>query len=149
MLKDCPSPLLKKIYITAIIGFGSIILGVSYHLIYPDKVFLFMSLFIFIASMVKSVEYYFIYKNKKYELIEGVCTEIGATLFGKFLKVKITDDENVETTIKINKDNSLKIGEKYKFYFKTGGIKTSELNYANTLLATDNFLGYEIVFKET
>ncbi len=66
-------------------------------------------------------------------------------MLGKYRKVKIMDDEANESTLLLDKQSKIKIGDRYRFYFKKTTRVTLGNEYFDTALASDCFLGYEAV----
>ncbi len=148
MFYSFPAPLRSKIIITMLIGLGCLILGVAYFFMAHDTIFLCLSGIIFVVSIVKALGYFNIAKKKQYETVVGTCVFIAPVMLRKFMKIKIMDAEGVETTVNLRKGSKLKIGEKYCLYFKRNTTRIVESDFIETMLATDNFLGFE-VFDDT
>ena len=76
-------------------------------------------------------------------MIEGTCVGINSGLVGKLKTVRIMDDIGSETTLRIAKNCSLKIGEQYRFYFDNRNQFRTGSGFIDRALATGSFLGYE------
>jgi hypothetical protein len=66
----------------------------------------------------------------------------------RFRKIKIKDNDGNETTLLLNKQSKIKIGERYRFYFKKTTRVTLGSDYLDTALSSDCFLGYEAVVEQ-
>ena len=142
-LKNCPKVLLNKMLLTALIGVGCLIVGVAYFIFAKDKITLLLSGFIFVFSLFRGIGLYNIISGKKYDAIEGVCVVIKQKPFGKYYTVKIIDDNGIETSLRLGKQAKIKIGFRYRFYFKHGERFSLGNEYLDSALSAELFLGYE------
>lgn len=142
-LKDFPRVLLRKILLTLLTGGGCFLFGVAYYLYAADRIFLILSCMVLLISLYKSFHIYGIVSKKRYETVEGICVGITSKLIGKCNKIKIMDNDGIESMLHLSKGCKLKIGHKYTFYFTQGGQINIGSEYLNTVLATDSFLGYD------
>lgn len=142
-LRNCPGVLFRKIIFTLLIGAGCFFSGIAYYIYAADRIFFILSCMVLLISLYKGLHIYYIVSKGKYETIEGVCIGITSKLIGKCNKVKMMNDAGFESTLHLNKSCKIKIGHKYKLYFTQAGQINIGSEYLNTVLATDNFLGYE------
>lgn len=139
-----PKILQQKVFLTFITGVACCMFGVGYYLFAHDRIFLIMSVLLMIACFAKGLEYYFIIIKDKYEVITGTCCGITASPLRKLRTVKVIDDDGNETSLKLNKNDKLKIGQRYRFYFRECKDMHTGFVYLDTRMAADCFLGYEI-----
>ena len=143
-----PSPLKRKMILTALVGIGCLLVGIAFTVIAKDTMMLLLSIAVCAFSFYKAFAMFRIASKKDYEIVEGTCTAIVPKLLNKFRKIKITDDEGNETTLLLAKQSKITIGERYKFYFKKTTRVTLGNEYFDSALSSDCFLGYELT-KET
>ena len=143
-----PSPLKRKMILTALVGIGCLLVGIAFTAIAKDTMMLLLSVAVCAFSFYKAFAMFRIASKKDYEIVEGTCTAIVPKLLNKFRKIKITDDEGNETTLLLAKQSKIAIGERYKFYFKKTTRVTLGNEYFDSALSSDCFLGYELT-KET
>ena len=143
-----PSPLKRKMILTALVGIGCLLVGIAFTIIAKDTMMLLLSIAVCAFSFYKAFAMFRIASKKDYEIVEGTCTAIVPKLLNKFRKIKITDDEGNETTLLLAKQSKITIGERYKFYFKKTTRVTLGNEYFDSALSSDCFLGYELT-KET
>ena len=143
-----PSPLKRKMILTALVGIGCLLVGIAFTVIAKDTMMLLLSIAVCAFSFYKAFAMFRIASKKDYEIVEGTCTAIVPKLLNKFRKIKITDDEGNETTLLLAKQSKITIGERYKFYFKKTTRVTIGNEYFDSALSSDCFLGYELT-KET
>ena len=104
---------------------------------------LFLSLIIYMFSIGKAVDYYRVIAGKDYEIVEGTCVSITPKPLRKYRKIKIMDDNGVESSLLLNKQSKVKIGYRYRFYFKETQHISLGSEYLDSALSSDCFLGYE------
>jgi hypothetical protein len=143
MLKNCPRILFQKFLFTILIGVGCLIIGAAYYIFSKDNITLALSFFVFIFSIVRSTGLYNIISKKKYEMIEGTCVSVEKKLFIKQYKIKIIDDNGVETSLRLVKQAKIKTGFRYCFYFRQEERLSSGSEYFDTALFSEHLLGFE------
>ena len=143
-----PSPLKRKMILTALVGIGCLLVGIAFTVIAKDTMMRLLSVAVCAFSFYKAFAMFRIASKKDYEIVEGTCTAIVPKLLNKFRKIKITDDDGNETTLLLAKQSKITIGERYKFYFKKTTRVTLGNEYFDSALSSDCFLGYELT-KET
>jgi len=142
-LKSCPRILLQKLLITILIGVGCLLVGAAYFLFCRDMMFLFLSLAVFTGAIVKAVTLYFLIEQGKYEEIEGICIGISAKPMRRYRKIRIMDNSGIESSFLLAKQTHIKIGNRYRFYFKQTSRPIFGSEYLDASLAGDAFLGLE------
>ena len=65
----------------------------------------------------------------------------------KFRKIRIMDDEGNESSLLLSKQSKVKIGDRYRFYFKQTQRISLGSDYFDAAMSSDCFLGYELVGK--
>jgi len=143
-----PTPLKRKMLLTALVGIGCFLVGVAFTIFAKDTMMLILSGAVCAFSIFKAFTMYRVASKKDYEIVEGTCSAIVPKLFPKFRKIKITDDEGNETTLLLSKQSKVSIGERYRFYFKKTTRVTLGNEYFDSALSSDCFLGYEPVVKQ-
>lgn len=142
-IKGAPAPLKRKLFLTGIIGAGCLLIGVSMCFILKDRIMLFLSLAVFVASAGRALSYYRIITDKSYETVEGVCVSVVPKPLRKYRKIKIMDGDGNESTMLLGKQSKVKIGYRYRFYFKETQHISLGSEYLNSAMSSDHFLGYE------
>ena len=144
---DMPRPLIHKIFLTPVIGLGCFILGLVYHCRMHDPVFFGLSGAVLLICAYKTLHFYRIGINERYEAISGTVVRISPKLLGKFSTVKIMDDNGIETTLRLPKSSRLRIGNKYDMYFAKDTLSTGRSGI-DERISTDSLLGYQLVEKD-
>jgi len=147
-LKDFPKALQQKLIFTVMIGAGCFVFGAAYGLIVRDRIFFFLSCAVLCFSLFRGWALYRVASQEKYEVVEGTCVRVSSKILRKQISIYIMDDEGIESSLRLGKQTKVKIGTRYRFYFKQGDREQTESDFLNSLLAGDLFLGYEMVEDE-
>ncbi len=141
--RDAPALLKRKVLLTMLVGMGCLLIGTALCIFSKDTIILFLSLAVFGISSFRAFTIYRLISKKEYEVIEGICVGIIPKLLGRYRKIKIMDNDANESTLLLNKQSKIRIGGKYRFYFKKTTRLTLGNEYFDTAMASDCFLGYE------
>lgn len=144
-LKDTPIPLKRKLFLTILIGFLCLLVGIAMCIFARDRIMLFLSGAVCLLSFVKAAMLYRVISEKKYEVTEGTCVGISPKPLRKFRKIRIMDDEGNETSLLLSKQSKVKIGDRYRFYFKQTQRISLGSDYFDAAMSSDCFLGYELL----
>lgn len=142
-LKNAPLPLKRKLYLTVILGLLCLLIGIAMFLLLDDRMMLFLSLAVCCLSLCKAVDYYRIIAGRSYEMVEGTCVAITPKPLRKYRKIKIMDDNGNESSLLLGKQSKVKIGFRYRFYFKETRRLSLGSEYFDSALSSDCFLGFE------
>ncbi len=142
-IEHIPEVLFRKVLFTALIGAGFLFVGIIYYIYMKDRIFLLLSGFVFSFSLFRSIGLYETAVRHKYETVEGTCVGISTKPFQKYTRIRILNQDGVETTLRIGKQSKIKIGFQYCFYFKQNERLSLGSDYLDTILVTDYLLSYE------
>lgn len=112
-------------------------------ILFEDKVMMFLSLAVCVLSLGKALGYYRVIAGEEYEVVEGTCVAVMPKPLRRYRKVKIIDDGGNEATMLLDKHSKVKIGYRYRFYFKETERISFGSDYLNSAMSSDCFLGYE------
>lgn len=146
-LKSCPKVLLHRLLLTPLIGAGCLAVGIAYYCFSYDKIFLLLSGAVFAASVVQSVRLCRLIKGKKYRTTQGVCVGVTPKPLRRYRTVRLMDEDGLETTLLLDKRTRVKIGFRYRAYFKEEIHPSLGSEYLDTALSGSNFLGIEELGK--
>ena len=106
---------------------------------------LFLSCAVCLFSSLKAVSLYRVLSENKYEIVEGTCVGIVPKPLRKFRKIRMMDDEGNESALLLPKQSKVKIGDRYRFYFKQTQRFSLGSDYFDAAMSSDCFLGYESI----
>lgn len=142
-LKGAPAPLRRKFYMTGLLGLFCLLIGIAVYFFSKDKTMLLLSGVVCILSMLRACSILRTITGKQYETVEGTCVGIMTKPLRKYRKIRIMDDDGNESAVLLNKQSKVKIGYRYRFYFKNTQRLTLGSEYFDSALSSDCFLGYE------
>lgn len=142
-IKDAPAPIKRKMFLTCIVGIVCLLVGIAMCLFFNDRMMLFLSLAVCVLSAGKAIDYYRVIGGEDYEVVEGTCVAIMPKPLRKYRKIKIMDDNGNESTMLLGKQSKVKIGYRYRFYFKETQHVSLGSEYLDSAMSSDHFLGYE------
>lgn len=144
-IKDCPPPLMRKLFLTILIGVLCLLVGAAMCIFAKDRIMLFLSGAVCVFSLAKAFSLYLVLSEKKYEIVEGTCVGIVPKPMRRFRKIRIMDDEGNESSLLLSKQSKIKIGARYRFYFKQTQRISLSSDYFDAAMSSDCFLGYEVL----
>lgn len=142
-IKEAPAPLKRKLFLTCIVGTVCLLVGLAMFLFLKDRMMLFLSLAVCVFSAGKVIDYYRVITDEKYEIVEGTCVAVVPKPLRKYRKIKIMDDNGNESTMLLGKQSKVKIGYRYRFFFKETQHISLGSEYLDSAMSSDCFLGYE------
>lgn len=143
--KPTPAPIRNKLILTAVIGVVCLLIGIAMFLFAKDRMMLFLSMTVFFISLYRVWTLWQVINKAKYEIVEGTCVGIVPKPLRKYRKIRMMDDEGNESALLIGKQSKIKIGSRYRFYFKDTQRFTIGNEYFDSALSSDCFLGFEEV----
>ncbi len=143
ILKDWPKVLVQKILFTALIGAACFIVGLAIFIFSKDKVTLALSVMVLLFCIIRSAGLYITAKKGRYETVEGTCVGVSSKPLRKQITIRIMDDAGCESTLRLGKQTKVKLGFRYRFYFKQGERVSTGSVYFDAALSSDSFLGFE------
>jgi hypothetical protein len=142
-IKTAPAPLQRKLLLTVLIGALCLLVGVAMFLFFRDAMMLMLSTAVCIGAILKGVSLFRVIFKEQYETIEGTCIFVSQNPIRKYRKIKIMDDNGNESSLLLNKQDKIKIGYRYRFYFKDTNRLTLGNSYLDTAFSNDCFIGFE------
>lgn len=142
-IKDFPSPIRRKLFLTVLLGGVCLLIGLAMFLFAKDRIMLLLSGAVCIACLLRAWSLFQTVRRGEYETVEGVCTAITPKPLRKYRKISVTDDDGNESALLLGKQAKIRIGKRYRFYFKKTQRITVGNEYFDMSLSSDCFLGFE------
>lgn len=140
---NAPAPLRRRLILTVLLGIACLLVGLAMFLFAGDQIMLLLSGAVCVLSFCRAYSFYRAISKKEYEIVEGTCVGIVPKPLRKYRKIRIMDDDGNESTLLLSKHSKVKIGFRYRFYFKKTQRLTLGSEYFDSALSSDYFLGYE------
>lgn len=143
-MEPIPKPLLRRLVLTFLVGTGCFFTGLVLFLHQKDISFFILSILLFAGSAIKAVLLGLQIKRKTYFVLEGICTDVRLRLFRNSHDIVLTDQDGNEHLLRIGKDQKIRPGVSYRFYFRTSeSIPSGQSPLLAKAVLTDNLLGME------
>lgn len=144
-IKSAPIPLRRKLFMTGFLGLICLLIGIAVYFFSRDRTMLLLSGVVCVLCMFKAYSVFKVIADEQYEVVEGTCVGIMPKPLRKYRKIRIMDEEGNESSLLLNKQSKVKIGNRYRFYFKNTQRLVLGNDYIDSSLSSDCFLGYEEV----
>lgn len=143
-MEPIPKPLLRRLVLTFLVGTGCFFTGLVLFLHQKDISFFILSILLSAGSAIKAVLLGLQIKRKTYFVLEGICTDVRLRLFRNSHDIVLTDQDGNEHLLRISKDQKIRSGVSYRFYFRTSeSIPSGQSPLLAKAVLTDNLLGVE------
>lgn len=134
-----PKPLLSKLIAQAVIGFFFLLVGCVYGIHSKDDIFIILSLFIGLFSLIRTYNFYRLIHNEAYWALSGTCVKQATLPFKKTSQVIVVDEMQKEYRLTLDKDIKLFSGHCYRLYFRNAvKLDSGDIDYSSM-----DLLGYE------
>ena len=140
-----PFVLKRKISLTFLSGIASLFISTSVFIATNDTIMLILGTVIFVLSLSLGKNLWNIITNQKYSVVVGICSSISIPLIYRYRKIQLINEQGSELNLLIHKSVKLQIGTNYRFYFRNTCQATIGNDYLDSVLSTNNFLGYEVI----
>ena len=94
-----PKPLLSKLIAQAVIGFFFLLVGCAYGIHSKDDIFIILSLFIGLFSLIRTYNFYRLIHNEAYWALSGTCVKQTTLPFKKDSQIILVDENQREYTL--------------------------------------------------
>ena len=94
-----PKPLLSKLIAQAVIGFFFLLVGCAYGIHSKDDIFIILSLFIGLFSLIRIYNFYRLIHNEAYWALSGTCVKQTTLPFKKDSQIILVDENQREYTL--------------------------------------------------
>lgn len=134
-----PKPLLSKLIAQAVIGFFFLLVGCVYGIHSKDDIFIILSLFIGLFSLIRTYNFYRLIHNEAYQILSGICIKQTSMTLKETSQTIFVDENNREHRLTLDKNIKLLSGHYYRLYFrKAVGLASGDIDYSSM-----DLLGYE------
>ncbi len=134
-----PKPLFTKLIVQAAVGFFFVLVGCVYGIPSKDFIFIILSLFIGLCSLIRTCSFYRLVRNGTYQVLSGICIKQTSMPFKKTNLTTLEDEMHREYRLTLDRDIKLLSRHYYRLYFRQPtGLDSSYNRYSSM-----DLLGYE------
>lgn len=106
-----------------------------------DRVLLMISALLALCIALLCVSFYRMARSDDYEVVKGICIELGRSGMKKHRSVCLLQMDGNEYTVMLDKRTPLRIGNLYRLYFRQA--PPGQMSGLERYLSQDQFLGLE------
>lgn len=118
-------------------------IGLEAFSILQDRMLLWISTLLALGTLLRCISFYWIVQAEAYEVVEGVCIELGRAGLRKRRKVRLLQEDGNEYTILLGKRMPLRLGNRYRIFFRCGDVAERDTELFPNFVMEDHFLGLE------
>lgn len=116
-----PRPLFIKLAATFAAGFFCLVIGTSYAFTVKDRMFLFMSLALFLCCLVKGCLLYHMIRKKRYVMVIGTCIEIKRKWMQRSRQAFFETENGDIIDFTLERSIKIRANKMYILYFEAAG----------------------------
>ena len=116
-LPEWPAPLLRKWLLSAAIGLGCLLVGITMYFALDDKVMLMLSILLTLLTAGYCTMLYRQIGCEAYECVEGVCIKIQKAPLRKQRSLCLLTDSGIEHMVTLDTRIPVRIGNCYRLFY--------------------------------
>lgn len=140
---SCPRILKRKTLFTLLAGTGCLGVSIFVFFLYGDHMLLILGSAFFSGCLLQSGSLCHTIVHEKYDTVTGVCVGSCSSTLRRYRKIFLIDDSGNETTLLLGRQEPIRRGALYRFYFQTASQKPFGNEQLDAALSSHAFLGYE------
>lgn len=139
--REWPAVLQRRWLLSGAAGLGFLAVGLLVFFTLHDRALLMISALLALCIALRCVSFYRMARSDGYEVVEGVCIELGRPGMKKQRSVRLLQMDGNEYAVMLDKRMPLRIGNLYRLYFRQA--PPNQISGLERYLAQDQFLGLE------
>ena len=144
MPKDqIPEIFIRSVFLSCMTGIACALITVIVFFVTGDRTLLFLGGIASLLCIGKGMTLYRTVKQKRYEIIEGICYHAEHPIKRQFPKIRMEQENGQSISLILDKHQKINHGHVYRFYFKQGTIPDPKESIWFQALRTDGILGIE------
>lgn len=140
-LHEWPAVLQRRWLLSGAAGLCFLAVGLVVFLTLHDRALLMISTLLALCIALRCVSFYRMARSDGYEVVEGICIELGRSGLKKQRRVRLLQMDGNEYAVMLDKRMPLRIGNLYRLYFRQA--PPGQLSGLEQYLSQDQFLGLE------
>lgn len=138
---EWPAALQRRWLLSGAAGLGFLVVGLAAFFTLHDRGLLMISALLALCTAFRCASFYRMARSDGYDMVEGVCIELGRPGIKKQRSVRLLQMDGNEYTVMLDKRTPLRIGNLYRLYFHQ--VPPGQASGLERYLAPDQFLGME------
>lgn len=147
--EQIPGIFIRSVFLSIITGIGCALITVIVFLVTGDRTLLFLGSIASLLCIGKGMTLYRTVKQKRYEIIEGICYHADHPMKRPFPKVRMEQENGQSISLILDKHHKIIHGHVYRFYFKQGTVPDPKESIWFQSLRTDGIIGIEEIEDST
>lgn len=141
--KEWPAALRNRWFLHIAAGVGFLLVGLAAFSALHDRMLLMISALLSLCTVLRCLSFYRMVQAESYEVVEGVCIELGRPGLRKRRRVRLLQEDGNEYAVLLDKRTPLRIGNRYRIYFRREDDGGQDVNLFPCFAAEGQFLGLE------
>lgn len=138
--KDWPAALQRRWLLSWAAGAAFLVIGVAAYFALKDHALLIISILLTACIVLRCLAFYRTVTAGCYEVVSGVCIGLGHAGLKRYRSVRMLLTDGTEYEVALDKRISLRIGNRYQLYFRTGPRTTVQHSIPGQALMDSQFL---------
>lgn len=144
MHKDhIPEIFSRNVFLSFMAGIGCVLITVIVFFVTGDRTLLFLGGITSLFCVGKGTALYRAVKQKRYEIIEGICYHADYPMKRPFPKIQVVQGNGQTISLMLDRNQKIIHGHAYRFYFKQGTVPDPKESVWFQTLRTDGIIGIE------
>lgn len=144
MHKDqIPEIFSRNVFLSCMTGIGCALITVIVFFVTGDRTLLFLGGITSLFCVGKGIALFTIVKQKRYEIIEGICYHTDCPMKRPFSKIRVVQENGQTISLRLDRKQKIIHGHAYRFYFKQGTVPDPKESVWFQTLRTDGIIGIE------
>ena len=144
MQKDqIPEIFARSVFLSCMAGIGCALITVIVFFVAGDRTLLLLGGITSLFCIGKGVTLYRTVKQKRYEIIEGICYFADYPMKRPFPKIQLVQGNGQTISLMLDRKQKIIHGHAYRFYFKQGTVPDPKESAWFQTLRTDGIIGIE------
>lgn len=147
--EQIPGIFIRSVFLSIITGIGCALITVIVFFVTGDRTLLFLGGIASLLCIGKGMTLYGTVKQKRYEILEGICYHADYPMKRPFPKVRMEQENGQNISLILDKHQKIIHGHVYRFYFKQGTVPDPKESIWFQSLRTDGIIGIEEIEDST
>lgn len=141
--EQIPGIFIRSVFLSIITGIGCALITVIVFFVTGERTLLFLGGIASLLCIGKGMTLYRTVKQKRYEILEGICYHADFPMKRPYPKIRIEQENGQSLSLILDRHQKITHGHAYRFYFKQGTVPDPNESIWFQALRTDGIIGIE------